>query len=187
MAKWTRVTGILCLLAALALPAFTQTSQGSISGSVRDAQQAAVVNAEVTAVELDKNTSVTVRSDTDGRFVFTNLLPGRYSVTVTAGGFKKAERESVTLLANDKITVGAITLEVGSLTEQIEVKAVAQALKTESGERSDAMTAVELENLAVNSRSYLQLTGYLPGVVSTNNLTTGGHAGLAGISANGAR
>ena len=41
--------------------------------------------------------------------------------------------------------------------------------------------------MAVNSRSYLQLAGLLPGVVSTANLNTGGHAGLANISANGAR
>src|SRR5689334_10122208 len=150
MTTWVRVACILALLAVLIPPAFPQTSQGSISGAVRDAQQAAVVGADVTAVELDKNTSVTVKTDAEGRFTFTNLLPGRYSIQVVAGGFKKLEREGVTLLANDKITVGVITLEVGSLTEQIEVKAVGQTLKTESAERSDAMTALELENLAVN-------------------------------------
>jgi hypothetical protein len=154
---------------------------------VKDAQEAAIPGANVTAVEQDKKTSVAVLTDPEGRFIFTNLLPGRYSITFVAGGFKKTERTGVTLLANDRMSLGEIGMEVGAVSESVEVKAVAQELKTESAERSDAMTAVQLENLAVNSRSYLQLAGFLPGVVSTANLTTGGHAGLANISANGAR
>lgn len=169
------------------LCAYSQTSTGSISGSVRDAQDAAVTNAAITLVESDKGVSLNSRSDMEGRFVFTNLLPGRYSLRVESQGFKKVERTDINLLANDKITVGTIVLDVGSLSEAVEVQAQAVQLKTESAERSEAMTATELENIAVNSRSYLQLVGFLPGVVSTANLTTAGHAGLANISANGAR
>ncbi len=175
------------VLAAIALPSFAQTSTGSISGTVMDAQQAAIPNATVTLVEADKKQSQQARTDAVGRFVFTNLLPGRYNITVEMQGFKKLERTDINLLANDKITVGNIALDVGSVTDTVEVQAQATQLKTESAERSDAMTATELENVAVNSRSYLQLVGFLPGVVSTANLNTGGHAGLANISANGAR
>ncbi len=119
--------------------------------------------------------------------MFTNLLPGRYTLIIESQGFKKVERTDINLLANDKISVGVLNLDIGSVTDTVEVQAQSTQLKTESAERSDAMTAVEIENVAVNSRSYLQLVGFLPGVVSTANLTTGGHAGLANISANGAR
>src|SRR5438034_4350888 len=112
----------LMVLALLAVPVFGQTSQGSISGTVRDPQDAAVVNANVTALEMDKKTSFTTTSDQAGRFTFTNLLPGSYMITVTATGFKKAEKE-VGLLANDRLTVGVITLSVGAVTETVEVSA----------------------------------------------------------------
>lgn len=183
----TKIACVLIALSALAVPGFSQTSQGSIAGNVNDAQQAAIVGANVTATEAEKKTSVSTKTDAEGRFVFTNLLPGRYNIIVEAAGFKKLERTDVNLLANDRISVGNIMLDVGSVSEAIEVQAQVVQLKTESAERSDAMTGVELENVAVNSRSYLQLVGYLPGVVSTNNLNTGTHAGLANISANGAR
>lgn len=171
----------------MTLPLHSQTSSGSISGNIRDGQQAAIANASVVVTEQSRLTSVSAKTDGEGRFVFTNLLPGRYSIMVESAGFKKVERTDINLLANDKLSVGNITLDVGSITESVQVSAQVTQLKTESAERSDAMTATEMANVAVNSRSYLQLVGFLPGVVSTANLTTGGHAGLANISANGAR
>src|SRR5258708_6715381 len=173
--------------AATQLPLYSQTSSGSIAGAVRDTQQAAITNANVVVVEQDKKTTVTSKTDMEGRFIFTNLLPGRYAITVDSQGFKKVERTDINLLANDKLSVGVITMDIGSVTEAIQVSAQAVQLKTESAERSEAMTGVELENIAVNSRSYLQLVGILPGVVSTANLGTGGPGGLGKISANGAR
>src|SRR6202158_717112 len=179
---------LILLVAALSAPPLVaQTSSGSIAGSVRDAQDAAVPSAAVTLVEQRQGTRLTQTADDSGRFVFLQLLPGRYDITVEAPGFKRIERKDITLVANDKITVGIVTLEVGALTESVQVTAQAVQLNTESSERSDAIVAKQIENLAVNSRSYLQLAGLATGVVSTANLTTGGHAGLANISANGQR
>src|SRR5215472_8987156 len=182
-----RILLAAAVLAAAALTSSAQTSSGSIAGMVVDPQHAAVTNATVTLMEPERKTSVATKTDNEGRFVFPQVLPGRYTIIVENPGFKKAERRDVNLLANDKISAGVITLEVGTVSESIEISAEALTLKTESGERSSALTNKELENVAVNSRSYLQLAGMLPGVVSTANLTTGGHAGLANISANGAR
>ena len=61
------------------------------------------------------------------------------------------------------------------------------ALKTESAERSDVLVTKQLENVAVNGRSYLALAALTPGVVSTGNFQTAGTGGLGNISANGAR
>jgi hypothetical protein len=178
---------VLALSLLLTGAAFAQTSSGSIAGSVVDAQHAVVVNATVTVTDQERRTALTTKTDSEGRFVFPQLLPGKYTITVENPGFKKTERTDINLLANDKISAGVIVLDVGTVTESVEVSAQTVLLKTESSERSGAITSKELDNIAVNSRSYLQLAGILPGVVSTANLTTGGHAGLANISANGAR
>ncbi|MGH9659256.1 MAG: carboxypeptidase regulatory-like domain-containing protein, partial [Bryobacteraceae bacterium] len=146
-----------------------------------------IPGASVTITEQDKRSAFQTRTGAEGRFVFPNLLPGRYGLTVEAAGFRKAEQRDINLLANDKITVGTIRLDVGTVTETVEVVGQGTQLKSESSERSEAIIGAQLQNIAVNSRSYLQLAGIAPGVVSTANLTTGGVGGLANISANGAR
>ncbi len=185
--RLVKVLLLISLTVLAAAPLAAQTSSGSIAGSVVDAQKASIPNATVTVVEQEKKTTLTTTTDTEGRFVFPQLLPGKYTIIVESPNFKKTERRDITLLANDKISAGEIALEVGSIVDSVEVSAQTLLVKTESAERSAALTEREMENVAVNSRSYLQLVGILPGVVSTANLTTGGHAGLANISVNGAR
>src|SRR5713226_1460810 len=184
----SKVFSIILVAMVLSAPRLVcQTSSGSIAGGVRDAQDAAVPNATVTLIEEQRKTAFAAKTDPEGRFVFPQLLPGRYDLSVEAEGFRKVERKDIALLANDKITVGIINLEVGGVTESVEVAAQVTQLKTESSERSEAIVGKQLQELAVNSRSYLQLAGLATGVVSTANLTTGGHGGLANISANGQR
>jgi hypothetical protein len=183
MGKW-RVAALAVLCSAAA---FAQTTSGSIAGSAVDAQRAAVPNATVTATELEKRFTFTTKTDESGRFVFTQIPPGTYNIAVEARGFKKLERSGVVLNANDKLALGDLVMEVGALTEQIEVSASVVTLQTESAERSEALVSKQMENIAVNSRSYLDLVKLVPGVVSTVNLQTAGPGGLGSISANGAR
>jgi len=176
---------LLCL--SIALPIAAQSTSASMSGNVQDKQGAAIANATVTIVEQDKEAKYTAQTDSQGRFVFPQLPPGRYTVSIEGAGFKKLERKDVNLNASDKMSLGEMVLEVGTVKETIEVQAEGAVLKTESAERSDALVGDQLQNVAVNSRSYLSLTNLIPGVVSTVNLQTAGHAGLSSISANGAR
>jgi hypothetical protein len=180
---------VLCVALPLILsaPAFAQTTSGSIAGNVVDTQQASIANATVTIAEHARKLTLVTKTDGAGRFVFPQLLPGVYDITVESPGFKKLERKDVELLANDQITVGAIVLDIGAVAESVEVQAQVVQLNTASAERSAAIVGKQLDNLAVNSRSYLQLAGIAPGIVSTNNLSTGGVGGLGSISANGAR
>src|SRR5260370_41494447 len=99
------VTGTSVLIAlAVMFPSavLAQTSSGSIAGSVVDAQKASIVNATVTVADQEKRIALTAKTDAEGRFVFPQLLPGKYSITVETPGFKKTERTDITLLANDK-------------------------------------------------------------------------------------
>src|SRR5215813_5209972 len=178
---------LLSLAMALSLSAFAQSTSGSIAGSVLDKQGSAVSNATVIAIDQSKRVSFTASTDSEGRFTFAQLQPGRYTLTVSGGGFKKLELKDVVLNANDKLSVGNLTLEVGAVEQSVEVVAEGQLLKTESGERSDALVGEQLQNVAVNSRTYLALAAATPGVIVTGNFQTAGHAGLSTISANGAR
>jgi hypothetical protein len=177
---------ILCLL-VLPLQVRAQSASGSMSGTVLDKSGAAIANAKVVVTDQSKKVSFTTVTDSEGRFAFTLLQPGRYALTVESAGFRKLELKDVVLNANDKLSVGNLSMDIGTLEQVIEVVSVGQQLKTESGERSDALVGEQLQNVAVNSRTYLALAAVTPGVVVTGNFQTAGHAGLGTISANGAR
>src|SRR5882672_2363717 len=177
---------ILCLLAApLSLRA--QSTSGSMSGTVQDKNGAAISNARVVVTDQSRQTSFATTTDGEGRFTFAQLQPSRYNIKVESSGFRKLELKNVVLNANDKLSVGDMTLEVGAVEQVVEVVSEGQQLKTESGERSDALVGEQLQNVAVNSRTYLALAAVTPGVVVTGNFQTAGHSGLSSISANGAR
>ena len=83
------LTIVVGVLLATVLPIRSQTITGSISGSVLDASEGAVANAKVIAVEQERKVTTQTVTDVTGRFVFPQMPPGTYSITVEAAGFKK--------------------------------------------------------------------------------------------------
>ncbi len=152
-----------------------------------DAQGAVVPNASVTATEPTKNVTVTTKTNDQGDFVFPGLQPGTYNITIEAAGFKKLERPNIPLDANDKLALGNLGLQVGAVSEAVEVTAQAALLQTESVERSATMHSKQMENIEVNGRSPLDMVKLIPGVVSTENVSVGGVGGLSGLFINGNR
>jgi hypothetical protein len=182
-----RVLLAIAVIIAAAFSCTAQTISGSISGTVVDSQHATLPNATVTAKDLRQQFNFTSKTDESGRFVFPQVPPGDYAVTIEAAGFKRLDRSGIVLNANDKLALGEMVMEVGAVTEQIEVSAQAVTLQTESAERGATLESKQILNLGVNGRSYLALAAVAPGVVSTVNLATAGPGGLANIAANGTR
>src|SRR6202035_1290899 len=115
-----KTTMMLVGLLLAGLPGFAQTISGSIAGRVIDAQGAVVPNASVTVTESSKNLRVSSKTSAGGDFLVPGLLPGNYSITIEANGFKKLPRSGITLNANDKLALGDLVLEVGAVTESVE-------------------------------------------------------------------
>jgi len=181
------VTPILFALFVSTCVGHAETTTASLSGSVVDPQHAVLSGAVVTATEQSKSFHLITNADNSGRFVFPQVPPGTYTVTVENPGFKKFEQNGVILHANDKLSIGEITMAIGDVSQVVEVTSTVIPMQLESAERSDALVGQQLQNLAVNSRSYLDLVKLVPGVVSTVNLQTAGTTGLGSIAANGAR
>jgi hypothetical protein len=183
-----KILGILVLLLVAQLPlAAQQTStSGSITGTVVDPQGAVVPEATVTATNVDRGTSDSTKTNTAGVFVFPQLQPGNYTVTVEVGGFKRFEKLNVILNALARLSVGTIKLEVGAVTQTVEVIAQGQALQTESAARVDTIVGTQLRNLEVNGRSPLSLLRVLPGVVTTFDTSLANNQ-IQNININGAR
>ena len=120
----------------LSLGAHAQTTSGSISGEVVDQQQAIIKGATVSVKDESKGFSQSATTDREGRFVFPQLSPGNYTLTVESKGFKKAARTALELVANDKLALGNIVLEVGATTDTVTITAEATLVQSESAERS---------------------------------------------------
>src|ERR1700693_2472651 len=131
-----KTTIILGLAFLTCLGAYGQTINGSMAGRVVDQSQAAVVNATVTVADSSKGVFGATKTGASGDFSVAGLLPGNYTVTVEATGFKKLSRSNIPLDANDKLALGDIILEVGALSESVEVTVEADLVHAESAERS---------------------------------------------------
>jgi hypothetical protein len=146
-----------------------QTVTGSLSGTVRDASGAVIANAAVKLTQPATGVTRDAQTDERGDFIFSALVNGEYTLTVSAGGFKNAERRGVTLTSAERKSVGEIILEVGGVGETVTVTAQSEQVQTASAERSGTITSDQVDNLLILGRNVKSLAALLPGVVETSD------------------
>ncbi len=146
-----------------------QEVTATINGTITDPSGRVVANAEVTATDLDRNTVWPAKTNSQGFFNLSRLPVGRYSVRVTAPGFRAAVETTPELQLN-QIEAVNIQLVIGKDNETVQVTSEAPLLQTESSEVSTVIDAQANVDLPLASRNYLQLTLLAPGVVTPNPL-----------------
>jgi hypothetical protein len=163
---------------------FGQRDTGSINGTVRDATGAPISHAGVVVSDVDKDTRVTTQTNDGGEYTITPLQVGRYNVTVQKDGFKTAVIGPIALQVQQRAEADA-TLEVGQLSERIEVSGSAAELQAETSSLGQVINSQEMVNLPLNGRNFAQLAllsaGVSPSEPGSRNQTT------YGFAANGAR
>ncbi len=186
---FTRTCCAIFILAAGCWPGmiFGQGLTGRLSGNVTDSSGAAVGSADVQIVNSQTGQTRSSKSDGGGNFVFTDLLPGTFTLTISAPGFKKYEQQEVNVSATERVTLPAIAMQVGALTETISVTGEAVAVQTESAERSGLINTRQMQELPLKGRSYIGTAKLLPGVTDTANRESPGWNDLVGININGTR
>lgn len=183
------LTAILVLIASLGLttlPTFPQGLTGQVSGTVLDQSGGAVPGVSLTLTSKSTGQIRTTRTNSDGYFVIPELLPGIYSLSAEAAGFKKYEQQEVAVTATERVTL-SIALQVGAVTETISVTGQVVQVQTESAERSGLITAREMQELPLKGRSYMGTAKFLPGIVDTANRESPGWNDLVGVNINGTR
>ncbi len=109
---------VSCLLPA---PLLAQITTGTVTGSVRDNQGGVVPGALVTLVHAERGTATEATTNAQGDYVFPNLAPGTYTLRIALEGFKTVERPGILVSPGDRVSVPAISIEVGSLSETVTV------------------------------------------------------------------
>lgn len=156
-AKW------LAMVCILALAAFAQSDNASISGIVKDPSGAVVTGATVTVTNESIGFERKTTTNESGFYTVPNIQPGFYTVTVEAPGFKKAESTRNRLEAAIPRQVN-IDLAVGQVSESVTVEASAAQLNTESATVGKTVEQTQIQNLALNGRNPLFLAVLKPGV-----------------------
>lgn len=185
MKQLIRLAPICALAAAMSL--FGQGLTGNLSGTVTDQSGSAVPGAEITLTNVATNQVRKSQSDPSGGFTFTQLLPSTYKLQVTSKGFKRYEQTDIVLTATERLVLQRVELQLGELSQTVEVTAETARLQTQSSERSGLISLEQTQNVPLKGRDYLGLVRLLPGVIDTANRNAPGWNNLGGITINGNR
>jgi hypothetical protein len=183
---------LLVLAALLGSNVVLADVTGSILGVVKDPTQAVVAGARVVATNVETNFNKETVSASDGTYRILALPAGIYKVTATATGFQQYNASDIDVKVNDQLRLD-ITLEVGSVQQQVNVEASAVQVQTESTQLGDVIESKKMLALPLNGRSYIDLLGLQAGVAPASAGTIGGDRPVSGmlsagnVSVNGQR
>ena len=153
---------------------------GSILGVVHDRTQSVVSGAHVRVTNAQTNFSQETVSAVDGSYRMLALPAGTYRLSATAPGFQQFVTTNIDLKVNDKFRLD-ITLEVGSVQQEVNVNAGAVQVETESTQLGDAIESKKMLALPLNGRSYIDLLGLQAGVVPVTSGTMQQDRPVSGI------
>jgi len=164
---WATIAATLLVVIAMigfvsVAPAFAQSrAAGEIRGTVLDATGAAVPGVIIHITNQQTGVATNLTSDNTGVYDAASVDPGTYTVTFEKEGFKKVIKPDIVLNV-EAITVNA-TLEVGAVTQEVEVKGGAPLVQTETSDREAALTSFEVSELPSVNRYWMDYTYLLPG------------------------
>jgi hypothetical protein len=160
---------------------YGQVASGSLSGSVLDPNGAAVPGAKVTATNITTGEKIETSTTDSGTYVFASLRPDAYTVNVEKTGFKKLNRTNIQIQIAQRSDLD-LTLEVGDVTQSVEVTAEAPLLQTSTSDVGQSfspkfMTDIPLFTGGIrNPRAFVS---YMPGVNAGAEVSISGSGGRA--------
>lgn len=157
---------LIFLSLALAAALSAQEYRGSFNGTVTDAQGAGIPRTKVVATETQTGVKTSVESDASGAYTIPFLPLGEYELRAEAAGFKVFTRKGLKLSASEHPVID-IRLDVGAISESVEVTADAPILVTANPSVGQVITTAEVEDIPINGRTPMMLDNLALGVVST--------------------
>jgi Carboxypeptidase regulatory-like domain/TonB dependent receptor len=172
------------LLCAFAVRLASQSTTGSIAGTVTDPSGAVIPNATVVVTDLGTNIETRTVTDQSGSYVVTPLAIGRYSVAIEAKGFKRFIDSGITVNVQDRLRVDAV-LQIGQAADSIQVEAAAPLLEADTSTLGQVVDSQRIVDLPLNGRFFTRLAVLTTGTVPTPSGARDENTG--GFSANGVR
>jgi len=156
-------TLLVALLVVSSVPAFGQIDRGAIVGRIVDQTGAVVPKAVVTITNKATGVVVTPSVDSSGEYQVETLIPGKYSVRVSADGFESILRDDIEIHVQDRLSLD-FTLQVGSVKQEITITGGEPILQTETADVGNVVNEQRINELPLNGRRYADLALLEPGV-----------------------
>lgn len=173
---------VVVLLSLFALSAWAQSFTGTIAGTVKNANGEVISGAQVVITEVQTNKQVTVVTNNDGYYNSPPLAVGQYRVEVRMTGFRSAVRNNLALQIQQSLAAD-FTLEIGQVSETVEVTAQTPVLETTSSVLGKVVDNRRILDLPLNTRNVYSLIFLTPGVSGS----IGNNYNQMSYSVNGAR
>src|SRR6185295_11496421 len=170
---------LLVVLVAIAVPVRGQTPSGEISGTVVDTSGLAVPGVSITLTNPATNVVRSVQTNESGLYVIAAIPPGTYDVKAELSGFGTVERKSIVVQVGSANRI-AFTLQVGTLSETVEVTAGSPLIQTENAAISTVIENRVIVELPLNGRNYLQLASLIPGATTNGPSSSQGKQRMGG-------
>ena len=185
--KFIYLTFVIAILAIFTSITSAQSETATVLGSIRDANDAAVVGAKVEIRNTATSIAATTMTDANGDYQFVNLKIGTYKITVEANGFNRTVAENIGLSVNARQRVD-LALQVATASETVTITGAAQLLESDSSDKGQVIQRQQIVALPLNGRSYANLALLAPGVrESSTNSSIGGGGREAAFNVNGLR
>lgn len=165
--------GLVFVFLALLLPSRATAQTASLMGLVTDPSEAAISGARITIRNVNTGATRNTITSSTGWYRVLALPVGNYEVAVRKRGFAEAIRRGIHLAIGQEATAD-VSLQVGSVREQVTVNADAAALSLTTADVSGLVTGHQVDNLPLNGRSYDELLSLNPGIVNFTSQKTGG-------------
>ena len=156
----------VALVMLLALwPRIGQAQQvyGTIAGTVLDASGAAIPGASVTLTNTGTGNKRSMASEAGGGYTFVNILPGTYTIEAEKTGFKHFKRDGVLIEVGDALRID-LAMEVGAVTQTIEVTAQTPLLQPQSSDLGTVVESRTVTEMPLNGRNVIALAQLSPGI-----------------------
>jgi hypothetical protein len=169
MTRFLTIVGRLCVLCMAAVQlAVAQTGTASLSGVVLDPSKAAVVGAQLTLRNNEQSLQRETQTNGAGEYTFASLPPGTYTLTAEKQGFRKYQQNGLRLQV-DSATTSNVTLQIGSVSQQVEVNSQAVTIDTTDASIGNAFSQHQIAELPLESRNVPDLLSLQTGVVYTGD------------------
>jgi len=159
---------------------------GSVTGVVQDTSGGRIPGATVSLTSESKGTKLPdMVTSANGDYTFVNVPTDKYTLQVSISGFKTVKRTGVSVSPGDHLAVPAMVLEVGGLTDTVDVKGESPQIQATTGDRSYSIATEAVESLPIASRGFQALASLAPGVNGTSRVGGGGTTGYTIDGLNG--
>ncbi len=163
MSRLLHTVAALWLLAAAS--AYAQSASGTFLGIIQDPSGAAITNARIAIVNRDTGFRRELNSGGSGEYEAPYVPIGTYSISVQAAGFRKVERNGITLQVDQKARID-FNLQVGETSETVTVTEAPPLVKADSSEVGEVVGKRAVQELPLNGRNYVQLVHLTAGVTT---------------------